>query len=83
MHTNVKLFAILRERAGTGQIALSLPERATVADALRQLQERYPGLLLDAASTMIAVNMEYVAEDHSLKDGDEVALIPPVSGGNQ
>jgi molybdopterin converting factor subunit 1 len=81
MRAKIRLFALLRERAGSGQLALQLPEGATVGDLLRELQGQHPGLLLDIPSTMIAVNMEYVSEDHLLQDGDEVALIPPVSGG--
>ncbi|MBI4339468.1 MAG: molybdopterin converting factor subunit 1 [Chloroflexi bacterium] len=77
----MKLFAILREQAGTGATTLVLPEGATVADLIAALRGRYPALRFDAASTMVAVNLEYVSQDHPLRDDDEVALIPPVSGG--
>jgi len=72
----VKLFAGLRERAGTGERALELPKGARVADvwALLGFGEEPEGLLY-------AVNKEYAAADRPLADRDEVALIPPVSGG--
>jgi molybdopterin converting factor subunit 1 len=76
MDVTVRLFAGLRERAGTGERELELPEGATLADvwpALR-LGEEPPGLLY-------AVNREYAGRDQPLADGDEVAVIPPVSGG--
>jgi MoaE-MoaD fusion protein len=75
----VRLFAGLRERAGTGEQHVELAEGATAADAWASLAdrlgERPDGLVL-------AVNRRYAAEDTPLADGDEVALIPPVSGGS-
>jgi MoaE-MoaD fusion protein len=75
----VRLFAGLRERAGTGEQQVELAEGATAADAWASLAdrlgERPDGLVL-------AVNRRYAAEDTPLADGDEVALIPPVSGGS-
>lgn len=72
----VKLFAGLRERAGTGSRELELPEGARVADVWPALElgDEPPGLLY-------AVNKEYSAREATLAAGDEVALIPPVSGG--
>ena len=80
MNITTKLFAAFRERAGTSEVALELHSAATVSDALAELILRYP-YLLDGIPTMIAVNAEYVHESYPLQDGDEVALIPPVSGG--
>ena len=76
MEVVVRLFAGLRERAGTGARTLELPEGACVADVWEPLGlgERPPGLLF-------AVNKEYAEPDTALREGDEVALIPPVSGG--
>ena len=73
----VRLFAGLRERAGLGTTALELPEDAVAGDvwALLNLGERPPGIAF-------AVNRAYASEDTPLADGDEVALIPPVSGGS-
>jgi MoaE-MoaD fusion protein len=75
----VRLFAGMRERAGTGEQQVELAEGATAADVWASLAdrlgERPDGLVL-------AVNRRYAAEDTPLADGDEVALIPPVSGGS-
>jgi len=75
----VRLFAGLRERAGTGEQEVELAEGATAGDVWASLRdglgERPDGLVL-------AVNRHYAAEDTPLADGDEVALIPPVSGGS-
>ena len=76
MEVTVRLFAMLRERAGTGELTLELPEGARVRDALDAL-----GHLADGLPLVMAVNREYAPEDHVLDAGDELALIPPVSGG--
>jgi molybdopterin converting factor subunit 1 len=76
VEVTVRLFAVLRERAGAGEVTLELPEGARVRDALFEL-----GSLSDGLSLVMAVNREYAAEDRVLDAGDELALIPPVSGG--
>jgi molybdopterin converting factor subunit 1 len=78
----VRLFAILRDRAGRDSIELRLSDGATVADALRALSEA-PGLAdpLARMTVRMAVNREFVDSDTSLSSGDELALVPPVSGG--
>lgn len=81
MKARVKLFAILREKVGVSELTLELPEAATVADLLKEMARRYPMLIGSASPAMVAVNTEYAQESHTLHDGDEVALIPPVSGG--
>jgi molybdopterin converting factor subunit 1 len=77
MQVKVRLFAMLRERAGTTELVLDLPEGARVRDALSALSELAAGLPL-----VMAVNREYASEDEPLAAGDELALIPPVSGGD-
>ncbi len=77
MEVTVRLFAMLRERAGTPEVTLELPEGARVRDALDALADLAEGLPL-----VLAVNREYAAEDRVLDPGDELALIPPVSGGS-
>jgi MoaE-MoaD fusion protein len=72
----VRLFAGLREQAGTGERDVELPEGAEVGDVWAQL-----GLGAEPAGLLYAVNQEYARRDSPLVDGDEVALIPPVSGG--
>jgi MoaE-MoaD fusion protein len=76
VEVTVRLFAMLRERAGTQEVVLDLPEGALVRDALAELSDLAGGLPL-----VMAVNREYAAEDAELSAGDELALIPPVSGG--
>ena len=75
MRVTVRLFAGLRERAGKSR--LELEDVARVADV-------WPALGLDEEpqGLLYAVNREYVERGHELSDGDEVALIPPVSGGS-
>ena len=75
MHVTVRLFAGLRERAGTGK--LELDDVTTVADVWPAL-----GLGDEPGGVLYAVNRAYVEQTHELHDGDEVALIPPVSGGS-
>ena len=81
MTVHVKLFAILRERAGVAECALALPDGATVAQARNPLLERLPSLRDHIDRCAYAVNRGYVKADTILSDGDELALIPPVSGG--
>jgi molybdopterin synthase catalytic subunit/molybdopterin converting factor small subunit len=78
MRVRVRLFAILRERAGGANVLeLDLPEGARVMDALDQLQEVAKGI-----PVVMAVNHEYATQDAPLHPDDELALIPPVSGGS-
>ncbi len=82
MVVHVLLFAILRERAGTDSLELELRSGATVADAMLVLarQERL-GELLERMPVHLAVNRDYATMDTLLRPDDELALIPPVSGG--
>jgi sulfur-carrier protein len=81
MKVRVKFFAILRERAGTSEVAKDIAEGSTVAELWRQLQKDYPKLDVPGIRLLYAVNQDYVTVDHQLKDRDEVVFIPPVSGG--
>ena len=82
MNVDVKLFAILRERAGRDRVAVELPEGASVGDALSRLRsEPLLGELIERIPVTMAVNREYAEEATPLAEGDELALIPPVSGG--
>ena len=76
MRVVVRLFAGLRERAGAGERALGLPDGARAEDVWPAL-----GLGAEPAGLAFAVNRRYADRDCALRDGDEVALIPPVSGG--
>jgi molybdopterin synthase catalytic subunit len=76
MVVTIRLFAMLRERAGAGEIELDLPDGARVRDALDRLDDLAGGLPL-----VMAINRDYADADSELRPGDELALIPPVSGG--
>jgi MoaE-MoaD fusion protein len=74
---SVRLFAALRERAGTSTVALELPDGARIADVWEALALGGP----EPPSLAFARNRAYAERDDALAEGDEVALIPPVSGG--
>jgi molybdopterin converting factor subunit 1 len=76
---HVRLFASYREAAGTNRLDTPLPSGARVRDLLDLLASDLPAL--NRAPGLVAVNHAYVDRDAQLSDGDEVALIPPVSGG--
>ena len=76
MVVRVRLFAVLRERAGRNELELELPDGARVRDALAQLDAVAGGV-----PVVMAVNRDYADGDVVLSAGDELALIPPVSGG--
>jgi MoaE-MoaD fusion protein len=76
MKVRVRLFAVLRERAGRRELELDLPEGAVVRDALAAVGE-----LAEGIPVLMAINREYADEDAPLHADDELALIPPVSGG--
>jgi molybdopterin synthase catalytic subunit len=77
MQVRIRLFAGLRERAGTDEVSVELPDGALVGDALEQMRELTAGV-----PVVMAVNREYARVDEVLSAGDELALIPPVSGGS-
>jgi len=78
MRVRVLHFGILRERMGGGEW-LEIADNATVADVLNVYRERLGSFAWE--SIAVAVNQEYARADAVLKDADEVALLPPVSGG--
>ncbi len=80
MRVLVRLFASYREAAGVGRIDLELPQGSTVKDAIFRILKDHP-LVAEGRQVVIAKNRDYVTPDEPLADGDEVALIPPVSGG--
>jgi molybdopterin converting factor subunit 1 len=80
MRVRVLLFAGLRERVGSKEVVLEgLPQRPTVRDVQEALRLRFPVLASDPAAA--AVNLEYAPPERVLVEGDEVAFLPPVSGG--
>lgn len=81
MKLALRYFGILREKLGTAGEELELPDGADVSVLMSTLAGRHAIFDLGAGSLRVAVNLEYVGSDHALSDGDEVAVIPPVSGG--
>jgi MoaE-MoaD fusion protein len=77
----VRLFAVLREHAGTRELKLDVREGATVADAIGMLRAGALAGLPERACFVTALDREYVDEDEPLSAGAELALVPPVSGG--
>jgi threonine synthase/molybdopterin converting factor subunit 1 len=82
MRITVRLFATLRDRAGREQITLDLPEPADVTALLTRLAADFPALEPSLSTVLIAINHEYAFPEDVLTPGDEVALFPPVSGGD-
>ncbi len=82
MKVNVHLFAGLHDLLGRRNVSLELAEGATVAELREQLAREYPVVTPFMSTLVAAVDEEYVTPEHPLRDGDEVALIPPVSGGS-
>jgi molybdopterin synthase catalytic subunit len=80
---SVKLFAALREAASSREVPVALPDGARVGALIDALRARYPRLDSALDRSLVAVNLEYVGPDYQLRPGDEVALIPPVSGGEE
>jgi MoaE-MoaD fusion protein len=78
---SVRLFAGLRERAGADRVEVELPEGASVADLLAAMGTTPVGELAPR-SCIVALNREYAGEDAVVGESDEVALVPPVSGGD-
>lgn len=81
MRVRVRLFAGLRELIGQQEITVDLPEGASVGDLREKLRRDIPRLASFLPSLVCAVNEEYRLPEYPLHDGDEVALIPPISGG--
>lgn len=81
MPVTVRLFARLRELVGTDEIQRPVPEPATVADVWHALAAEWPALAPYAASLSCAVNTQYARMTTPVSDGDEIAFLPPVSGG--
>ena len=78
----VLLFGQARELAGTGETTISVPEPATVGDAVASLEERYPALVPLDRVLLTAVNETYATRDEAVGNGDTLAVFPPVSGGS-
>jgi molybdopterin converting factor subunit 1 len=81
MRVTVRLFARLRDIAGGGEFARDIPPGATIGAVWRDLTGEYPDLGPYERSISSALNADYARMDEVLHEGDEVAFLPPVSGG--
>ncbi len=81
MKVQARFFALYRERVGQSTVDFDLVDEATVAELVASVMRVYPDLSPDPTKMVVAVNREYVDHDEVLRDGDEAAFIPPVSGG--
>ncbi len=78
----LRLFGAIKERMRMAEAELELPAGARVAQLLTLLADQHPEAREFLPALAVSVNLEYASPDFSLKDGDEVGLIPPVSGGD-
>ncbi len=80
MEVNVLLFGIAKDLVGKQKLNMQIPASTTVSDFKQIMHEQYPELI-ELDSIAIAVNSEYASDQIVIRDHDEIALIPPVSGG--
>ncbi len=80
MNIKVRLFASLREAAGTSVINMEVEEGTSVSELMKRLEDDFQGLEM-SEEVLTSINKTYAEKDTVLQDGDEVGLMPPVSGG--
>jgi len=80
---SLRLYAGLKDMVGARDLDLRLPEGATVGHLRERLGDEYPAVRAMLSVLVFAVDEEYVPSSHLLREGDHVALIPPVSGGSR
>ena len=81
MHVTVRLFARLRDLAGTGELIREVPSSSTAQAVWNDLVLEWPELREYEKTISVAVNAEYTRMAADVRDGDEIAFMPPVSGG--
>jgi len=81
MTINVRFFAILKDLAGQSSLSLELTGQPTVADARVEIERQFPSLKAHLHRVSFALNLSHAGLQAVLHDGDELAIIPPVSGG--
>jgi len=82
IQVRIRLFASLRELTGESTVQMEIPAGSRAADVWAACVQRWPALAMRRQSTVLAVNQEFAKADVIIHDGDEVALLPPVSGGS-
>jgi molybdopterin converting factor subunit 1 len=82
MRVGVKLFARLRELVGTGELSVEVPPGATVKDVWAAVVAAHPAAAAYETSMSCAVNLDYARMSAPVAEGDDVAFLPPVSGGS-
>ena len=81
MRVRLLYFAVLRDIAGTSQAEIDVPIGTSIDAIWQRLRQQYGELAAYRQPPLVALNEEYVAPDQVLRDGDELAFIPPVAGG--
>ena len=79
----IQMFARARDLAEASEVTLTLPEGATVADLKKQLREEFPALKELLSHCAVAVNNDFAKDEQQVQEKDEIALLPPVSGGSE
>jgi MoaE-MoaD fusion protein len=82
MQVRVLFFGVLKDLTGRASEAITLPDQATIADVIDHCARQFPSLKGALSSIAISVNQQYADSKHELRAGDEVGLLPPVSGGS-
>ena len=81
MKVEIQFFSRLRDLAGGSRLELDLPDGATVADALTQVYADHPAIQSWDKHLLLAVGLEYVGREQTLREGDSLSVMPPVQGG--
>jgi molybdopterin converting factor subunit 1 len=81
MKVTTKFFAAIKDIVGTPEAELELPDGVTAGELFQRYCQQHAALIRYANTTMISVNLEFVPAETHLHEGDEIAFIPPVSGG--
>jgi molybdopterin converting factor subunit 1 len=81
MQVTIRLFAADREAAGRSSFVANVPNGSTIADVYRRVIEEHPGIGRSARAVAFALNREHASADAPVRDGDELAILPPVAGG--
>jgi len=81
MNIKITLYYHLKEKAGTGNLEMSLPEQSTIKDLKQLLENRFPALRTHLDNVMILMDKKIVLDEDGIKDNSEIAFLTPVGGG--